>query len=167
MAEPFLLGAAAPACAALAADRASAMRAPERGAGRIADSARVALATPMKCRFRARFRESMFRFFSVHAPIRQGFVRTARYSRDCDVFVTVRGCADSAERTGTWRPIRLHEARRRRVSRRPAALRHRRCAPRVRSRPPPGEAGDARVTGSGADARRTVQPTRRSRSRSD
>ncbi|ABA48219.1 conserved hypothetical protein [Burkholderia pseudomallei S13] len=34
MAEPFLLGAAAPACAALAADRASAMRAPERGAGR-------------------------------------------------------------------------------------------------------------------------------------
>ncbi|EMP78052.1 hypothetical protein D512_00495 [Burkholderia pseudomallei MSHR1043] len=33
MAEPFLLGAAAPACAALAADRASAMRAPERGAG--------------------------------------------------------------------------------------------------------------------------------------
>ncbi|ABM52685.1 MULTISPECIES: hypothetical protein [Burkholderia] len=121
MAEPFLLGAAAPACAALAADRASAMRAPERGAGRIADSARVALATPMKCRFRARFRESMFRFFSVHAPIRQGFVRTPRYSRDCDVFVTVRGCADSAERTGTWRPIRLREARRRRVSRRPAA----------------------------------------------
>ncbi|WP_183159820.1 hypothetical protein [Burkholderia pseudomallei] len=77
MAEPFLLGAAAPACAALAADRASAMRAPERGAGRIADSARVALATPMKCRFRARFRESMFRFFFMHRLGKVSFGRRA------------------------------------------------------------------------------------------
>ncbi|WP_167359282.1 MULTISPECIES: hypothetical protein [Burkholderia] len=39
----------------------------------------------------------MFRF-SVHASIKQGFVRAARYSRDCGVFVTMRGQADSANR---------------------------------------------------------------------
>ncbi|AVR11702.1 hypothetical protein A8H31_16320 [Burkholderia thailandensis] len=148
------------------------MRASDRGRGQARDSTRVAtcrgaIATPMTCFFRARFRASMFGFFSVHAPIRQGFARTARYSRDCDVFVTVCGCADTAERTRTLRPVCLREARRRRVSRRPAASRRRPCAKRVRPRPPPCEAGGARVTGSSAASRRTVQPTRRSRSRSD